>query len=269
MHVPETILQLVSFIGCQKQSGEYDLKGTGFYAVKLLTASPNSGVGYLVTAKHVIEGILSLGARQILIKNNLEDGTAKWWQTNPTQWFVSATKPELDVAACHAAFSEPVKQKFFNIENLPHPSLQLGTPVCFPGLFIHHHGIQQNLPIFRTGTVAALPKEKVRTSVGKIDAYLIEARSTGGLSGSPVFALDTEQKGYFMGMIQGHFGSSHKELTPKEEQLNAGIAIVIPSQEIRSLLTTDEIQYFNANGELSPVVQDHVLKFGSPGSSSP
>ena len=45
----------------------------------------------------------------------------------------------------------------------------------------------RNIPIVRIGNLASLDEEKVQTEGGPIDAYLIEARSLGGLSGSPVF----------------------------------------------------------------------------------
>ena len=44
-----------------------------------------------------------------------------------------------------------------------------------------------NLPIVRLGAIAAMPGEYIKTDWGCLRAYLIEARSIGGLSGSPVF----------------------------------------------------------------------------------
>jgi hypothetical protein len=49
------------------------------------------------------------------------------------------------------------------------------------------HGRQRNIPIVRIGNVASMPHEPVATkNRGAIEAYLVEARSVGGLSGSPV-----------------------------------------------------------------------------------
>ena len=43
------------------------------------------------------------------------------------------------------------------------------------------------MPILRMGNLAAYPQERVQVEGVEMDAYLIEARSIGGLSGSPVF----------------------------------------------------------------------------------
>ena len=60
------------------------------------------------------------------------------------------------------------------------------------GLFTKYFGRSNLIPIVRTGNIAMMPKEKVPLgSFGLTDAYLIEGRSIGGLSGSPIFCRDT------------------------------------------------------------------------------
>ena len=67
-------------------------------------------------------------------------------------------------------------------------AIGVGDEVFLTGLFANHIGQQRNLPIIRVGNIALMPEEPVQhPSLGPIDAYLIEARSIGGLSGSPVF----------------------------------------------------------------------------------
>ena len=60
--------------------------------------------------------------------------------------------------------------------------------VFITGLFRHYHGNQRNISIVgEFGNIACLIEEKIQTKdFGEIDAYLVEARSIGGLSGSPV-----------------------------------------------------------------------------------
>src|SRR5689334_8050250 len=101
-------------------------------------------------------------------------------------------------------------------------ALEIGPcdEVIFPGLFSHHAGNDRNIPIVRRGTIAAIPGEKVTTErMGKINAFLMEARSIGGLSGSPVFvhlgenrvlkndprAIANPQRDYLIGLVHGHF----------------------------------------------------------------
>lgn len=67
-----------------------------------------------------------------------------------------------------------------------------GDELFLPGLFSPHKEESRNIPIIRTGTIAAMNEEPVPVELpGKIkvlmDAYLAECRSIGGLSGSPVF----------------------------------------------------------------------------------
>jgi hypothetical protein len=64
----------------------------------------------------------------------------------------------------------------------------LGEKVIISGLFQHHFGIKKNIPIVGVGNLAAFDDEKIVTRpFGEIDAYLVEARSIGGLSGSRHF----------------------------------------------------------------------------------
>ena len=96
------------------------------------------------------------------------------------------------------------------------------------GLFLHHFGKSRNIPIVRIGNLAALKEEKIATkSFGEIDGYLIEARSTGGLSGSSVFlnlglvrffegratryTADTDTV-YLLGLIHGHYPVEPKDV---------------------------------------------------------
>ena len=70
----------------------------------------------------------------------------------------------------------------------------IGDELITVGLFTQRHGAQKKIPIVRSGIIAAMPDEPFEDqNTGKpYHAYLVEARSIGGLSGSPVFvSLDT------------------------------------------------------------------------------
>lgn len=147
-----------------------------------------------------------------------------------------------------------------------------GDEVFIVGLFRHHHGSKKNIPIIRVGNIAALSEEHISTQAfGEIDAYLIEARSIGGLSGSPVFLnLGTTRiiKGqlkfasqepifYLFGLIHGHFDVKSKAvdeaddkndlLTP--DRVNTGIAIVVPFHNIDEVIIEFEKR---ANESIQP-----------------
>ena len=104
------------------------------------------------------------------------------------------------------------------------------------------------------------------TNKGPMDAYLVEARSIDGLSGSPVAlnaalrpdgARPAPQNGtrppkgalkqyYFMGLVHGHYvvknpidaviGDTEFRTTLPYGDMNTGIAIVVPSERIMETL---------------------------------
>jgi hypothetical protein len=58
------------------------------------------------------------------------------------------------------------------------------------GRFINHEGRQQNLPTVRFGCIAQMPSEPIVQDDGfEQESFLVEARSIGGYSGSPVFVF--------------------------------------------------------------------------------
>jgi hypothetical protein len=140
-----------------------------------------------------------------------------------------------------------------------------GDEVFLPGLFVNHHGTRQNVPIVRVGNIAAMPVEPVRTKMlGAIDAYLVESRSLGGLSGSPVFLnmgfvrhtscppgaelrLHTRQRTwYLLGVMHGHWEADVNDVEMDAagtvEYVNMGIAVVTPIEKVLALLQTDPLR---------------------------
>jgi hypothetical protein len=94
---------------------------------------------------------------------------------------------------------------------------------------------------------------------GEMDAHLIESRSIGGLSGSPVFLnlgvvrqmggqilhkAGTGPGSFLLGMTHGHFDELPTGTRGRTEigsdltsrKVNAGIAIVIPFESILSVV---------------------------------
>jgi hypothetical protein len=128
-----------------------------------------------------------------------------------------------------------------------------GDAVFITGLFRHHQGARRNIPIARHGNLACLNEESVSTQFGQMDAFLIEVRSIGGLSGSPVFlnlgpAKTEEGKDYeeihLLGLVHGHFDlnsgtidSIVEYLAPGKSRVHVtGIAIVVSHPKIAEVL---------------------------------
>src|SRR5262249_20043949 len=109
---------------------------------------------------------------------------------------------------------------FLPTDEFARQTIGLGAQIAIVGLFRSHYGKNRNVPIVRVGNISALPGEPVFTRyTGYISAYLVEARSISGLSGSPVFVFQNEavmlaktlngsapkQQAALLGLMHGHF----------------------------------------------------------------
>jgi hypothetical protein len=119
----------------------------------------------------------------------------------------------------------------------------IGDEVVVVGLFRSHYGLERNVPIVRIGNIASMREEPVFTKyAGDIEAYLVEARSIGGLSGSPVFVARSASNvpGFvlLLGMMHGHFDvrSLNEDVVTDDDAsdsgIHTGIGVVIPVHKI-------------------------------------
>jgi hypothetical protein len=115
-----------------------------------------------------------------------------------------------------------------------------------------------------------LPVDRILVDgVGEIEGYLIEARSIGGLSGSPVFvhptvrlhgnfkwgtnipavALAMNEELYLLGLMCGHYdvGLHSVDGVPldaakNKDNVNVGVGIVIPSHKILEIIQGEALK---------------------------
>jgi hypothetical protein len=144
---------------------------------------------------------------------------------------------------------------FVTDQRMAENDLGLGDEVFTVGLFTRYFGRSTLIPIVRTGNIAMMPKEKVPLAhFGLADVYLVEGRSIGGLSGSPVFCRETmqmpgmDQNGrkraiagvgriHFLGLMHGHWDLPREFADAEQaEAVNMGISIVIPATKILEIL---------------------------------
>jgi hypothetical protein len=138
----------------------------------------------------------------------------------------------------------------------------IGTEVFATGLFAARRGEGQNLPVGRTGTIAAMPIEldKDEWSGEPYLAYLVEMRSLGGLSGSPVYVMTPpkfaksngedwhlDQQLRLLGLIRGHWNYDPETTAvdfekSEAEMLHSGIAIVTPVDDVLKLLDREDLR---------------------------
>jgi hypothetical protein len=263
MQIPDEIRKCVVFV-CYKTATETKLAGTAFLIGVQLGISLFSS-SYFVTAKHVIDGIRDKSVDQkVYLRMNLKGAGAKLVETPIERWLSHPNESDVDVAVFNWAPSHEIFDYLFiplemaaTQEIIKKENIGVGDDVFLTGLFQNHYGLQRNIPIIRVGNIASMPEEKVHTKWGDIDAYLVEARSIGGLSGSPVFAYlgamrmiekKTQFRGavfYLLGLMHGHFDFPKLEIDNLEQdsltnlQINMGIAIVVPVWKIMEVINQE------------------------------
>lgn len=264
MLVPDEIRKCVVFIMYVTKDGSR-MAGTAFFVGLPSSTAPEKIYPYLVTAKHVIEAVKrnSIDGK-VYLRINLKDKPSALIGSNINQWKYHPTANNVDVAVLGWAPDQTVydyriipSSMVATPEIIAREGISCGDEVFLTGLFSNHYGQQKNIPIIRIGNIACMPEELVQTQdLGAIDAYLIEARSIGGLSGSPVFVhLSGVRKGslslgndpiYWLGLMHGHFDLStleRDEVTSDnliDLKVNMGIAIVIPVSKILEVLNQSE-----------------------------
>ncbi len=267
MFVPNNIRKCVVFIGYKTNAGNMKLAGTAFLAARE-SEEDCSKFAYVITAKHVIDNIRHRLCHSAFLRVNYKDGSTEWVESDLSHWYYHPDDALVDVATAHYHNPGDLDHLVFPLsglvtdERISKYSIGLGDEVIVVGLFSQHHGTQKNIPIVRVGNIAAMPEEKIFADKwGAIDAYLIEARSFGGLSGSPVFVnlgssrvidgyvcpLDSSAL-YLLGLVHGHWNlgqadrDSISEDWNREEPINSGIAIVIPASKIGEVISQPVIR---------------------------
>ena len=267
MKVPDQVRKTVAFVTYKnQQTGQLTPVGSVFF----IGPDPPQGMDnsqrvYAVTARHVVDGLKMLGVEDTHLRLNLHKGGLTKTTVPLKNWFVHPRDASLDVAIVeHGIPAEadhllvPYSMEI-TPERMQEHEVALGDEVFVSGLFHHHMGENRNIPVVRIGNLAALAEEKVNTSMGPMDAYLIEARSIGGISGSPVFLnlginriIGGEYKQvkghdpvfFLFGLIHGHFESKlPDENGLVKESLNAGIAIVVPMASVHGVIAEYEKLY--------------------------
>lgn len=257
MRVPSEVKKCVVYIGLKLASGSMKIVGTGFFLFDDITGTEGQ---YIVTAKHVIQGITNKGLTEIWIRTNLKENSSLWHVSSHVDWKLNSDH-NIDIAILHTIIDPHWDHLNYRLsscltdDKIIEKEIDIGDEVFIIGLFKHHQGQHRNIPIARIGNISAMIEEKIQTNKHLMEGYLIEARSIGGLSGSPVFvnlgevrflqgSLQQSTSGkafYLMGIVYGHYdikSTNVDEIAVDEareekiENINTGIAIVTPVAKI-------------------------------------
>jgi hypothetical protein len=273
VRIPDEVLRCIGFIGevtHQDSAGvQGDLHATGFF-VAIPCESPElrqmeMRTSYFVTAKHVATDMKD---REVyFLVNSRGGGVVIIAGVFGQHWFLHPSDDIADVAVIQVVLNSEADVKGIALDHFGLPErlkqydIGIGDEVFITGLFTAVPGTTQNMPIIRSGNLAMLPREQVQTELGYADAYLVEARSIGGLSGSPVFVRNTvclkiERRDgsedlifgnggetILLGLMQAHWDVDESELNNpqirhvgKKRGVNLGIGIVVPAYKIYETL---------------------------------
>ncbi len=301
MRVPDIVLKSAVFLGLDSPTGK-EYGGTGYiisvdYGPGYVFTSEDAGVSkairyplmFLATAAHVAE---KLEGVDFYIRANRRNGslaeikveaeTTRWWYHATEKDAVDAALVVLPIGAMFATDMIPIPVTgFVSEEIIGSHNLGIGDEVFVAGLFKNAKGTSKNIPIIRIGNVAMMPGEKIFFPTEErpdqwLYANLLESRSTGGLSGSPVFIRETvsvpagfrarpgfalnavnsptpEEIGleklqlagvgrfYFFGSMIGHWRVQTGFPTTREEAVNMGIAPMVPAHKILEIFQQPEL----------------------------
>lgn len=285
-------LEMSVFLYCNTRKRERVVKGTAFILSEPVPGVPLVYWHYLVTARHVIEQIRHASVDgTVFVRVNLgpEPGTT-WhemplsaWRTHPAdradiqgdEWLHSRTGEQVHdvaVALCPASVIDAgtvmpwPTDLVLDDAGVRDREIGPGDELAVIGLYYRREGKVRMTPVARAGTIAAMPSDHdlIPTDAGQMRAYLIESRSTGGLSGSPVIwvsepkpIVDPLHRGAglelsslvqfrLLGLMVGSFDTPGYR---PDEPINEGIAFVAPGADILDTLRQDVIMTERKNAE--------------------
>jgi hypothetical protein len=266
-----------------------------------LTPGTTYPIEFLATAAHVAE---KLEGSDFYIRGNkvtgalaeikVEESSARWWYHPTEKRAVDAALTVLPTNARVGLAILPIFVPMFATGSIiADRSLGVGDEVFVAGLFKNAKGTSKNIPIIRIGNVAMMPLEKIPFPTEEhpdqsIYAYLLESRSIGGLSGSPVSIRETisvpagfkakpgfklnavnsptpEEVGleklqlagvgrfYFFGSMIGHWRVPVGNAT-QQEAVNMGIAPMVPAHKILEIFQQPEL--INTMNRLNAAARD-------------
>jgi len=292
VRVPDVVLKSVGYI-CETTHKTANIPEGDPYATGFFVSVPSiiGGKSFMcfVTAKHVAN---DLRDRRVHFKVNKIGGGTTVVKDVFRQWFFHPTDNNTDVAVVPITphremdFVSIPTSMFVNNDVMQEKNIGIGDEVFMTGLFTPAEGSARILPIVRHGNIAMLPEEQIQTELGFINVYLVEARSIGGVSGSPVFVRETivveadpgdggkkfEFAGvgnfHLLGLMHGHWDIRESEMNSpivendRRHGVNMGIGIVVPASKILETINSEAMM------ELRKQTEERARRASIPGMDS-
>ena len=268
--VPPYVRNCVGFV-YDDQHGRRAPTGTVFFVEIWEEDTPWS---YAVTSRHVVTDSAKEGNERIYVRLNRRGGGLALIGVDIADWTLHSST---EVATVHFPLQQDIDCDPYLISAREVIPFGEGAEVFIAGLFEQRPGKTRNIPVIRTGSIAAMPSEPILTDHGTFPAFLIEARSIPGMSGSPVFrchpvltdtnsplssllggggfmlggmdwmkphqsATDMEYVWSLLGVAYGHYQTKYRARSTSQRvhRLNTGIALVVPTSALVEMLNSDQ-----------------------------
>jgi hypothetical protein len=187
--IRDAFLDCVLYLYASEPDAEQGTRtgGSGFIVGVPATDLPGVWFMYAVTNRHVVEhGNTVLRMKTIDNQNSIMSTDERAWVSHPSGDDIAVCFIDFDRTKHKYSWASP--DMFMTDELVKSYNIGPGDEAFIVGRFINHEGKQQNLPTVRFGCLAQMPVEPIRQEDGfEQESFLVEARSIGGYSGSPVF----------------------------------------------------------------------------------
>lgn len=220
--------------------------GTGFLVAVRHKVNRRCAAMYAVTNAHIIRAFNTPTFRL-----NTHAGKIATEGTKKSDWIIHPDGD--DIAVLPFAKYDEYKiraipeEQFFREATLNKYYFGVGDEVFMVGRFVGHEGRKKNLPSVRFGNISMIPEEPVRYQSDEHEAFLVELRSVGGYSGSPVFIWwpitehGRSTTALLLGIDCGHIQTTEPVHAKGKRQIgfvsfNSAMAVVSPVWRIRELL---------------------------------
>jgi len=268
------------------------LRQNSYFGTGFIVSFPDERLGkdmgfnFLVTNRHVVQPGIENGNPCKVVNYSISAnhvGTPanptphlQSFSVSPVGLWVFPEDGSVDLAA--TPFVLPISEYdfatipttlFVTQEQIQKNEVVEGDPVIFTGLFIQYAGTTSLEPVVRSGAIAMLPENPIKTTLGKLGhIYLAEAHVFGGNSGSPMFVDVNKFKsaiGYdyrFLGVVTGEIQET-EDLTLNVTatykgtvSANSNVSVIVPAFEVNNLLMLPVFQHLrDAYVALHPVAQ--------------
>lgn len=208
--VPEVIINSVVYLYRDIDEAESgtDIGGSGFLVG--FPSESNKGCShlYVVTCAHVVHG------GSTVVRVNLKHSSRGYEKTFPLDFAKEdwICHPEHDIAVCALRHDADIRNYDISVlaledfiltkKQVEEQGIGPGDDLLYIGRFMGHAGKYQNMPSVRFGNISMNPNDNEpidykdpQTGVQRKQvAFLVEARSRSGYSGSPVFFINEHNK---------------------------------------------------------------------------